>query len=151
MVTGIASGQGQEDPQRGLCHRQPWGLHQAGSHCPHPGSQCGPCPPLALLPPGTAAAGSLAVMPASGSPAPAAACWLHLCCLQKKNTSRSDLRNMEAKSALVTPKNPLAGMQRSAWGPPGCSRALLLQLLLHPPKPASNKSELPSPSRWDTH
>lgn len=31
----------------------------------------------------------------------------------------------------------------------GHGQALLLQLLLHPPDPAGNKSALPSPSRWD--
>lgn len=89
-------------------------------------------------------------MPVSTSSSLAAACWLASLLFTEKHLC-SDLRSVGEKSVLVTPQNPLARMQCSAWGPLGNGWALLLQLLLHPLDPAGNKSALPSPSRWDVH
>jgi len=146
-VTGTASGQ--RGPQRGPCQCQPWGLHQAGSHCPHPGSECAPCPPGLAAP--------------RESSRRAARQWVQWTCLREPITGSCllagtfavhrkthlmlQLRNMEEKPVLVTPKNPLAGMRHSAWGPSGMARLCFCSSCsFSPTRPATNQRRLRLPN-----
>jgi len=67
--------------------------------------------------------------------------------VHRKTHLMLQLRNMEEKPVLVTPKNPLAGMRHSAWGPSGMARLCFCSSCsFSPTRPATNQRRLRLPN-----